>query len=236
MIAKILRTFRNNILVGLLLIAPIYFTIFIVQLLFNWFTGLLLDFFPEPMWKTRYEAAYRVAALLGVLVLLFLIGLFVRNILGRRLYHLGDRVIARIPIVSKIYVWIRQTMEVLLSQRDTLFKEVVMFEYPRPGVYSLGFVTGQVPANVLALLKPTAQEGEHLSIFIPTTPNPTSGWFCVVPRAKTIPVNMTTGEAMKLIISGGAVYPGTEAGPERATLLEKIDRWITDETKGDRPR
>ena len=229
-----LRSMRNNILVGLLLVTPIVVTSFVVNWLFTFITNRVLVFLPKHYREGDQEILWRLASLVLVLVLMFLIGLLVRNILGKRLYQLGDRLLARIPVVNSLYVGTRQVIEALFQQRQTLFQEVVLIQYPRPGVYSLGFVTAVVPASYLTYLDPAHQVEECISIFIPTTPNPTSGWFCIAPRSQTIKLAMTSGEAMKLIMSGGAVFPGdfnnTQVAPK--SLLDLLHDWTTERENG----
>lgn len=229
MFTRALKDFRNNLIVGLLLVTPIVVTAIVVNWLFRMITGNVLAFLPKHLKQGDQELLLRVAALLLVLVLLFAIGVLVRNFLGKRLYQVGDRVLARIPVINSIYLGTRQVIEALFQQRRTLFQEVVALEYPRPGIYSLGFVTAILPANVHGQLG-VSQE-EMLSVFIPTTPNPTSGWFCMVPRSQTIKLPMTSGEAMRLVISGGAVFPGDVVKTQKSSLLDLLHEWMADERK-----
>ncbi len=221
------RSIRSNILVGLLLVTPIVVTAFVVNWLFTFITNRVLVFLPKHYREGDQEILWRMASLVLVLVILFMMGVLVRNILGKRLYQLGDRLLARIPVVNSLYVGTRQVLEALFQQRQTLFQEVVLVQYPRPGVHAIGFVTAVVPPTYRAYLPPEQQSEECLSVFIPTTPNPTSGWFCIVPRSQAVRLNMTSGEAMKLIVSGGAVFPGetdiTRAAPP--SLLELLHDW-----------
>jgi uncharacterized membrane protein len=219
------RSIRTNILVGLLLMTPIVVTAFVINWLFRFITNRVLVFLPKHLREGDQEILWRIAALLIVIVILYLAGLLLRNILGKRLYHLGDRLLARTPVINRIYVGTRQVIEALFQQRQTLFQEVVLLEYPRPGVYSMGFVTAIVPPSYTAQLNEQIRGEECLSIFIPTTPNPTSGWFCIVPRSSVIKLNMSTGEAMKLIVSGGAVFPGEVSSKTPTSLLDMLHDW-----------
>ncbi len=236
MSSKFVSGFRNNVLIGLLLIAPIMLTFIVVRWLFNLFSDLFLSFFPKKLWhETDYEFFFRMAALFAVIVVLFFIGLLVRNVLGRRIYRLGDTILGRIPLVNRIYIGLRQVIESLLAQRQTLFQEVVLVEYPRPGVRSIGFVTSVVPPDVVAQIPGSSGNGDYVTVFIPTTPNPTSGWFCVLPRRDTLLLSMSTSDAMKLIVSGGAVYPGTHMNGGQASLLERIEQLAADAPQKPRP-
>ena len=228
------RSMRNNILVGLLLVTPIVVTIFVVNWLFTFITNRVLVFLPKHLREGDQEILWRLASLLLVLVVLFAIGLLVRNILGKRLFQLGDRLLGRIPIVNSLYIGTRQVIEALVQQRQTLFQEVVLIQYPRPGVYAVGFVTAVVPADIKTYLPESQQNEELISVFIPTTPNPTSGWFCVVPRSEATVLKMTSGEAMKLIMSGGAVFPGDTTSTQIApkSLLDLLHDWTAERENG----
>lgn len=226
------KSIRNNILVGLILITPIVVTIFVVNWLFTFVTNRVLVFLPRHFREGDQAILWRLASLLVVFLMVFLVGVLVRNILGKRLYEIGDRILARIPIVNRVYVGTRQVIEALFQQRQTLFQEVVLIEYPRAGIFSLGFVTAVVPAEVQQKLTGVEANEECISVFIPTTPNPTSGWFCMVPRSQVKKLDITSGEAMKLIVSGGAVFPGVQTEPASKTkppaLLEMLHKWAAD--------
>ena len=231
---KALKSIRTSILVGLLLMTPIVVTAFVVNWFFRFITNRVLVFLPKHLREGDQELLWRIAALLIVILILFLVGLLARNILGKRLYHLGDRLLARIPFINRVYVGTRQVIEALFQQRQTLFQEVVLLQYPRPGVYAMGFVTAVVPRPYVHPLGGDVNE-EQLSIFIPTTPNPTSGWFCITPRSQVIHLDMSTGEAMKLIVSGGAVFPGNVVNKAPASLLDMLHDWSNKEDSSTPP-
>ena len=233
-----LKRIRNNILVGLLLVTPIVVTAFVVNWLFTFITNRVLVFLPRQHREGDQELLWRLASLALVLVVLFLVGFLVRNLLGKRLYQFGDRLLGHIPIVSRIYVGTRQVIEALFQQRQTLFQEVVLIEYPRPGIFAIGFVTGVVPPDFRTNLPRQIQVEECISVFIPTTPNPTSGWFCIVPRSQSTKLGMTSGEAMKLIMSGGAVFPGDNTSKAQSappSLLEMLHDWASKEGEDKNP-
>ncbi len=230
------RSIRNNILVGLILIIPIVITGFIINWLFNFATNRLITFIPKELFGMYPTLFFRAAALITVLIILYLLGLLFRNIVGRRLYWIGDRIFTRIPLVNKVYLFVRNTSEALLDQSQTMFKEVVVVEYPRPGVFSMGFVTGTTPKRLQTLIPGAKQDEPLVSVFIPTTPNPTSGWFALLPRSCVYPIPITIGDAMKLIISGGAVFPGEVDLLDRPTLLDKLEQWIAKQSKTESPK
>jgi uncharacterized membrane protein len=138
----------------------------------------------------------------ALIIFILFLGLIARNIVGRRLIALGERILARLPIISKIYTSAQQIGQAFLGERRTSFNRVVLFEYPRPGLYSFGLVSGEARGEI------QGKTGEKvLNVFVPTTPNPTSGLFILVPEKDAIPLDMTVAEALKLLISGGAVTP-----------------------------
>lgn len=229
MFRKALKSIRNNILVGLILATPIVVTSFVVNWMFTFITNRVLVFLPREMREGDRAILWRLAALLIVLLLLYLVGVLVRNILGKRLYQLGDKLLGRIPFINRLYIGTRQVIEALFQQRRTLFQEVVLIEYPRRGVYAMGFVTAAVPVAYTKHLNSEAAAQECVSIFIPTTPNPTSGWFCIAPRSEIIHLDISTGEAMKLIVSGGAVYPGQGPHTASPSLLDMLHDWTEKE-------
>lgn len=221
MAKSVWKSIRSNIVVGLILVTPLVVTAFVVNWLFTFITNRVLIFIPRAFREDK-ELLWRFISLLIVLAILFAVGLFVRNILGKRLYRLGDQLLTQIPVINRIYIAVRQIITSLVRQRNTLFKEAVIIEYPRPGIYSVGFITAVVPPEYARNIPSAAPGEECVSVFIPTTPNPTSGWLCIVPRSTVRPFNMTSGEAMRLIVSGGAVFPGGEVNESTASLLELV--------------
>lgn len=231
---KIVRALRNNILTGLFLVTPIAVAVFIVQWLFTFITDRVVPFVPKTFGEPYPEWMFRLFALVLFLAVLFLFGLLARNIIGARLYRFSDALLSRIPVFNKIYISVRQIGEALLSQSQTLFRKVVLVEYPRKGLYALGFVTSEVPRKVLRTVTPPPAEQDLVAVFIPTTPNPTSGVIILVPRAEAYELAMTVGEAMKLVISGAAVYPGEpESLDTRPTFLDKLQAWAEREGRLD---
>lgn len=234
MFSSISKALRNNVLVGLVLITPLVVTVWIVNLLFNFITrnalfSFLSQHMPEAMRDSSLgQALGKVLGLVFVLMILFLIGFFARSFFGRKLYRLGEMFVERIPVFNKIYIWIRQISESFIARRQTLFKEVVLVEYPRIGLYSVAFVTAPVPAD-FSERHPGADAEEFVALFIPTTPNPTSGLMIVAPRRDLRPLDISVADAMKFIISAGAVHPGDRLVDDRPTLVDKLEQWITRE-------
>lgn len=235
------KSIRNNIVVGLVLIAPLAITGFIIHFLIRLVAGngvtkaltdLIFALLPEAFrdGTVKFLLSQLIAVLL-VLLVLFLIGFFVRSYFGRRLYRLAERVLVRIPVFNKIYIQVRHISETIFAQRQTMFKEVVLVEYPRKGLHSVAFVTSTVPAHFRNLFPDSGDAAiEMAALFVPTTPNPTSGLLIFAPRKELTVIPISVAEAMKLVISAGAVYPGEGEWDVRPTLLDKLEAWITRET------
>lgn len=213
------NVFRANILAGLLFLLPIVATVFLINLLISWVDMSLLllpaQYRPENYLPIRVPGL----GLLLVLMILFITGMFVRNFLGRKLVEFGERLMRYIPFVSKVYSWIKQMVDTLLLTSGKDFKRVVMVEYPRRGIWALAFVTGVAEGEVQ-----DKTQQRVINVFLPTTPNPTSGFYLLVPESDVIPLEMSVEDSMKLIMSGGILVPETyktqtpqEAGQSTAT-------------------
>lgn len=228
--------FRRNLIIGLIALAPLALTVWIVSYLFsllvtNRFTrtvaDLLLKLWPfEADSRIRLVLA-RVLAFLLLAAAVFLLGFFVRSLLGRRLYRLAERVVERIPGVNRIYLFIRQIAEAVFAQRKTLFREVVMIEYPRAGLHSLAFVTAHVPPEFAEPMG-VPGNGRLLALFVPTTPNPTSGFLLFVRESEVRRFPAGTSEAMSLILSGGTIYPGAPSDLPRPRLIDLLQDTAAD--------
>lgn len=221
-----LRAIRDNILVGLVLIVPVVATVLIFNAVINITTNWLL----ESQWFEPYSQGWtgfqlRILTLLTAVVVFYFIGLLARNVVGRRMYRAGDRLIGRIPFIKSIYITVRQISASLFTQHKTLFKEVVLVEYPRKGLFSMAFVTATVPESISAQAGDASDDSCCVSLFIPTTPNPTSGLLILARRSELVPLDMPVSDALTYIMSGGAVAPGEE-GDSSPTLLDKLESWV----------
>jgi len=201
---------RNIFLAGLLAILPVSITYILLAFVFQ-----KADKLSQPLVHRLLEVVSANGHLeikyipgLGVAVsilIIFLVGLFVTNVLGKRLIAMLERILHRIPLVSNIYTASKQFLEALSLSSQGNFSRVVLVEYPRRGVYSVGFVTGESKGEIQA-----RTEKRMLNLFIPTTPNPTSGMLIMVPAEEIIPLEMTVEEGIKLVVSGGMIVPGQE--------------------------
>jgi uncharacterized membrane protein len=136
-----------------------------------------------------------------VLIVLF-VGLITRNFVGRKMVHLGERIVDRIPLARVLYVGVKQLVEALILQKTKAFQKAALIEYPRKGIYAIAFITGESRGEVQHLT-----EKKMINVFVPTTPNPTSGFYILIPEDEITLLDMTVEEAFKLIVSGGIVSP-----------------------------
>jgi len=227
---QLLRSIRTHILIGGILIAPVAVTLWVILMLVNLlssskFTRWLSTPISARLPGSELTLVQALVSLFVVLTLLFVTGLVFRNFLGRRAYGLLDKMMERTPLINKVYMFVRTVSESILSQKETMFREVVLIRYPHPDSYSVAFVSASVPES---LRKKTDHPDEaHVFVFLPTTPNPTSGYMLVLPRKDVTPLDMTTAEAMRLIVSAGASAPDTPDPQTRVpSLLEKLEHML----------
>ncbi|HDQ00226.1 MAG TPA: DUF502 domain-containing protein [bacterium] len=196
-------------LTGLVALSPIVLTIFIIWKLFFAIDGLLQGFISKHVLTTLgLEVADKPMTGLGfisVILLILVTGFLARNYVGKKVLSIGDAIVSRIPIINRIYNAIQQISQAFLSEKTEVFEKAVLIEYPRKGIYSIGFFTQDTKGEVQDKLNT-----DVVSVFLPTTPNPTSGYLLFVPKAEIVPLEMSIEEALKLVISGGAIVPNSK--------------------------
>lgn len=199
---------RVNLLAGILFLTPVMATFFFLRVLFNFVDGFL-RFLPEPFQPENF-LPFRIPGLGLILLFLtvLLTGFAVRNYMGRKLVEVWDRVIETIPLVNKLYLAVKQLVETIFNRSPQDFQRVVLVEYPKDGSYALGFVTGFATGEIQRKTKQKV-----LNVFVPTTPNPTSGFFLMVPEQSVIPMEMSVEDAFKLLVSGGIISPDKKEHP-----------------------
>jgi uncharacterized membrane protein len=201
---------RKYLIAGLLVWLPLAVTFWvlhsvfgIVDGLFGWLLTASQTVLPAAA-HAPLEMLRRVPGL-GLLVMLLLLlgtGVFAANMVGQWWLRQGSRILRRIPIVKSIYSSVKQVSDTLFSSSGNAFREAVLLQYPRTGAWTIAFVTGRPGGEAAEHLR-----GDYLSVYVPTTPNPTSGFFLMVPRADVIELRMSVDEALKYIISMGVVAP-----------------------------
>lgn len=210
---------RRNFLTGVVAIAPLAITAWVLWRFYELVSATMRPWVRRvPALTEAYpEFFLTILGLVIVVLLITLVGVLARNLIGIAFFRLVERVVERIPIVKSMYSGTKQIAAVLLQDRRTAFKQVVLFAYPRPGVYALGFLTSDLG------------EGTTVAVFLPTTPNPTSGFMLLVPRAELRLVDMPVEDAIKLIVAGGAIMePGQAGGLEAEIRALETARTLQD--------
>ncbi len=193
---------RRYLIAGLLVWVPLGITLLVVRLLVNWMDGTLL-LIPQP-YRPENLLGFSIpglGVLLSVLVV-FTTGVLVANLFGRSLVSLWERLMARIPLVRSVYAGAKQLAETMFSGSGQSFRKVLLVEFPRPGLWSLAFLTGTEVGE--AQLK-TGRD--VINVYIPTTPNPTGGYFVMVPREDVVELEMSVDAGLRMLMSMGAVVP-----------------------------
>lgn len=195
---------RKWLLAGLLVVVPVAITLAVL----NWIVSTLdqtLQILPVA-WHPDKLIGFHIPGF-GVLLtlgILLAVGAIASNFAGRKLVSLGDRIVSRIPVVRSIYSSVKQVSDTLFSESGNAFRTAVLLEWPRPGVWTIGFVTGTPGGDVTNYLT-----GEWVSVYVPTTPNPTGGYFVMLRRSDCIELKMSVDEALKYVVSMGVVVPGS---------------------------
>ncbi|MBL8382365.1 MAG: DUF502 domain-containing protein [Burkholderiales bacterium] len=199
-----MRTLRRYFVAGLLVWVPLAVTIWVIRFLVTTMDGVL----PEWMIPDAIERQHIPGAgLIAVLLLVFATGVLVANFVGERLVRLWEKLLARIPIVRTIYSSVKQVSDTILSPNGQAFRKAVLVQYPREGAWTIAFLTGAPGPGVIEHLP-----GEHVSVYVPTTPNPTSGFFLLLPKRDVVELSMSVDAALKYIVSMGVVAPGPPPG------------------------
>ena len=205
---------KKYLIAGLLVWLPLAVTIWVLHAvlglvddLFGWMLTASQTVLPQAAYGPL-EALRRIPGLglLVVALLLLATGMFAANMVGQWWLRQGGALLHRIPIVKSIYSSVKQVSDTLFSTSGNAFREAVLVQYPRPGSWTIAFVTGKPGGEAAQHLS-----GDYLSLYVPTTPNPTSGFFLMVPRADVIELRMSVDEALKYIISMGVVAPAASA-------------------------
>jgi uncharacterized membrane protein len=193
---------KKYFITGLLIWVPLVITLWVLDFLISTMDQSLRLLPPD--WRPEVLFGYHIPGLGAILtlVVLFLTGLFTANILGQRLVKFWEWLLSRIPVVKSIYSGVKQVSDTLFSGQGQAFRKVLLVQYPRDGSWIIAFQTGQPGGDVTNHLK-----GEYVSVYVPTTPNPTSGFFLMMPKSDVIELDMSVDGALKYIISMGVAAP-----------------------------
>ena len=193
---------KRYFITGLLIWVPLVITLWVLDLLISTMDQSMRLLPPE--WRPEALFGYHIPGLGVILTLLvvFLTGLFTANILGQRLVKFWEWLLSRIPVVKTIYSGVKQVSDTLFSGQGQAFRKVLLVQYPREHSWIIAFQTGQPGGDVANHL-----QGEYVSVYVPTTPNPTSGFFLMMPKSDVIELDMSVDDALKYIISMGVAVP-----------------------------
>ncbi|PSN11315.1 hypothetical protein C7293_24765 [filamentous cyanobacterium CCT1] len=224
---KIKQDLKNDLIAGLLVVIPLATTIWLTITISAWVVRLLTRF---PKQLTPFDGLNPVLLnfinlLIGLsvpLLAILIIGLMARNIAGRWLLDVGEKVVQSIPLAGSVYKTLQQLLQTVFQDSSTRFRRVVLVEYPRKGVWAIAFVTGAMTAAA------APSPSNMLSVFVPTTPNPTSGWYAIVPETDVVNLSISIEDAFKVLLSGGIV------GPNLASAVP-ADRAMALVNEGDAP-
>ena len=197
---------RSSFLTGLVVIAPIGLTIWFIWSLIGFVDGVVLPLVPDRFNPGEYIGIN----LRGVGVIIFLIftvivGWIAKGLIGRSLIRFGESLVRRMPVVRSIYSGVKQIAETVFAESDRNFEKACLIEYPRKGIWAIGFISTEAKGELAQ--RALSDRGPLMSVFLPTTPNPTSGFLLYVPKEDVIILDMGVEDAAKLIISAGLVYP-----------------------------
>ena len=215
----LLGRFRGNFLTGLVVIAPVGLTMWLIWSVVGWIDGFVL-----PLVPVKYHPDRLIQDLLGLdptlqinvrgigviifLVFTVLVGWMAKGLIGRSFIRFAESLVERTPVVRSIYSGIKQISETIFAQSERSFETACLIEYPRKGIWAIGFISTDAKGEIADKSDST---GDMMSVFLPTTPNPTSGFLLFVPRRDVVALDMTVEDAAKLVISAGLVYPNAKA-------------------------
>src|SRR5689334_13140006 len=216
----LMARFRTYFLTGLVVAGPVAITLYLTWWFVTWVDGLVRPFVPIAYRPETYlPFGVPGSGLVVAVVALTLLGFLTANLIGRTLLEIGERILGRIPAVRAIYRAMKQVFETLFSGKGSSFRRVGLVEFPSPGMWSIVLIS-QAPSADVARSLPGQED--HISVFLPCAPNPTTGFFFYVPKSKIIEVDLTAEDAATLIMSAGVVQPGSAPDPKKAAALAGV--------------
>ncbi len=189
---SITQNFRSKLFAGLATLLPLYLTFFVIKFLF-----VTLEEMSDPLLK-RFNLDIPGLGIILTVLLIYILGFLVTNFLGRKIFNLGERIVKKVPIVNMIYTTLKQITDTFTKGSTDAFEGAVYIQYPRQGLWTMAFISGE---------SKTKDGVPYYHLFVPTTPNPTSGFFLMIPQADTVATGMSVEEGLKTIISGGLLAP-----------------------------
>lgn len=192
-----MKRLKRILITGILTLLPSLATFYVLYLLFSLMENFLGSFL-ERLFNVRLPGI----GVLGTILIILIFGFVASNVIGAKVLNFGERILNKVPVVTKIYFGAKQIVQAFTKQGKQAFSKVAMIEYPRKGTYAIGFITGQCKGEVQLKSK-----GKLINIFVPTTPNPTSGMLLLVPEEDIVYLDMSVEDGLKLIVSAGVVVP-----------------------------
>jgi uncharacterized membrane protein len=211
-----LARLRTSFLTGIVVIAPVALTIWLIWSVIGWFDGLVLPFVPDAYRPEKilntffgYDLKLNIRGVGVVVFLVFatLVGWLAKGLIGRSFIRYAENLVNRMPVVRSFYSGIKQIAETVFAQQERSFEKACMIEYPRKGIWAIGFISTTAKGEIA---ERNSSKGSMVSVFVPTTPNPTSGFLLFFPKADIVELDMSIEDAAKLVISAGLVYPPTK--------------------------
>jgi len=189
---SITQNFRSKLFAGVATLLPLYLTFFVIKFLF-----VTLEEMSDPILK-RFNLDIPGLGIILTVLLIYILGFLVTNFLGRKIFNLGERIVKKVPIVNIIYTTLKQITDTITKGSTDAFEGAVYIQYPRQGLWTMAFISGE---------SKTKDGVPYYHLFVPTTPNPTSGFFLMIPQADTVATGMSVEDGLKTIISGGLLAP-----------------------------
>jgi len=209
---------RTSFLTGLIVIAPVGLTIWLMWTLIGWVDGFVLPLIPDRYQPEEYLGLnFRGVGVVIFLVFTVIVGWVAKGLIGRSLIRFAESLVNRMPVVRSIYSGVKQIAETVFAQSERSFQKACLIQYPRKDIWAIGFISSDTKGEVNAKAHTAS---DMVSVFVPTTPNPTSGFLLFFPREDVIELDMTIEDAAKLVISAGLVYPG-EKTPGQVTRTDR---------------
>jgi uncharacterized membrane protein len=211
----LLAGLRASFLTGIVVIAPVAVTIWLLWTLVGWVDSFVLPLVPSTIQPEKYIGInLRGIGVAIFLVFTIIVGWIAKGLIGKSLIRWAENIVNRMPVVRSIYSGIKQISETVFAQTERSFEKAVLIEYPRRGIWAIGFISTEAKGEISR----SNSDDALLSIFVPTTPNPTSGFLLFFPKRDVIELDMSVEEAAKLVISAGLVYP-----PDRSAVPNQSD-------------
>jgi len=222
-----LARLRTSFLTGIVVIAPVALTLWLIWSVIGWFDGFVLPFVPDAYRPEQilntifgYDLKLNIRGVGVVVFLVFatLVGWLAKGLIGRSFIKYAENLVNRMPVVRSFYSGIKQIAETVFAQQERSFEKACMIEYPRKGIWAIGFISTTAKGEIA---ERNSSEGPMVSVFVPTTPNPTSGFLLFFPKADIVELDMSIEDAAKLVISAGLVYPPTKKTSSKSSIEKK---------------